>query len=91
MTYPDSDDEQDEYILEPQEKYKIANDMVKELGDLLCHFGTPEFRQYMWELELIKRRVRRGCSMIGTTKTVSNTKRKTLPSMSEDDLGKMEL
>ena len=85
---PDSDEEQEEYILEPQEKFRVANDMLKELGDLLCHFGTPQFRQYMWELELIKRRVRRGCSMIGNRKTVSdNKKSEIVPSTSEDDLG----
>ena len=87
----DSDeDNEDDYVLEPQEKYKIANDMMKELGDLLCHFGTREFRQYMWELELIKRRVRRGHPMIGATSTtVSDGKAKATCSTSEDDLGKM--
>ena len=60
----DDDQGDEEFILDSREKFRIARDMVTELRDLFCHFGTQQFREYMWELEVIKRRVRRGQQMI---------------------------
>ena len=64
------------HILDSVEKFKVAKDLTDELRELLCHFGTEQFETYMYELEILKRRVRRGQSMIsqsnGSCKTVDN-------------------
>jgi hypothetical protein len=62
----DEQENDDVFVLEPEEKYKIARDMATQWTELVCHFGTPQFREYMWEFELLKRRVRRGQSMLGS-------------------------
>jgi hypothetical protein len=49
-----------------RKKFKIARDAVTELRELLCHFGTQQFVEYIYELEVIKRKVRRGEPMIGS-------------------------
>ena len=70
----DEDVEDNTFVLTPEEKFKISNDITSELRELFCHFGTEQFTTYMWELEVVKRRVRRGLSMISATAKVTNNK-----------------
>lgn len=66
---PDNDDHEDgadAFVLEPEVKFTIARDLTSELRELLCYHGTEQFTKYMWELEVMKRRVRRGLPMMNS-------------------------
>ena len=58
--------------LDSVEKYKIAKDLTEELRELVCHFGTEQFAIYMYELEILKRRVRRGQSMLNPKQSIDS-------------------
>lgn len=61
---PFDDDQEDEaFVLEPGQKFRLATDSTAELRDLMCHFGTPHFMEFLWELDVAKRRMRRGQSI----------------------------
>lgn len=64
---------QENVTLEPSEKYKLARDACTEVQELLCNFGTQQFREYLWEIEIVKRRMRRGLPILKTTKTRKET------------------
>ena len=46
------------------EKFRIAQNSCSAINDLLPKFGTKEFIRYMWELEIIRNRLRRGEPML---------------------------
>ena len=68
----DKDVEDNTFVLTPEEKFKISSNITSELRELFCYFGTEQFTTYMWELEVLKRKVRRGLSMISSTAKVTD-------------------
>ena len=84
-------EEEDGLVLEPEEKFRLARDSLHELQDLLCHFGTQEFREYLWELEIIKRKVRRGVPMIRpSAKQTEVSKVESKDDSGDDDVDRLE-
>ena len=63
----DMEDEQ-EFVLEPEEKYRMARDSLNELRELLCCHGTQQYLEYLWELEKAKTRARRSLSLLTSKK-----------------------
>lgn len=61
----DDDQEEEDFVLEPGEKYRLATESTTGVRDLMCHFGTPQFMDFLWQLEVAKRRMRRGRSIFG--------------------------
>ena len=85
---PASDDLEYEegHALAPEEKYRMARDCLDELRELVCQHGTPQFLEYIWEMEVAKRRARRGLSLL-----TSNKMRLASPSSEEVPAEKMEV
>ena len=68
----DKDVQDNTFVLTPEEKFKISSNITSELRELFCYFGTEQFTTYMWELEVLKRNVRRGLSMISSKAKVTD-------------------
>ena len=70
MDNPAEDDLEDEqeFVLEPEEKYKMARDSLNELRELLCCHGTQQYLEYLWELDKVKTKARRGLSLLTSKK-----------------------
>ena len=50
----------DTFAFSHNEKFRISQDSLAEVTELLPRFGTKEFSRYMWEVEILKKRIRRG-------------------------------
>ena len=56
-----SDEENHDFLaFNHNEKFRISQDSLHELTELLPRFGTKEFSRYMWEIEILKNRIRKG-------------------------------
>ena len=63
----DSGDESiDSFTFSHNEKFRICQDSLAEVSELLPRFGTKEFSRYMWEIEILKNRMRRGENIFKT-------------------------
>ena len=72
----DHDEIEEKVTLEPSEKFKLARETCTEMQELLCNFGTQQFRGYLWEIEILKRRMRRGLPLLGHTPRRNETETK---------------
>ena len=60
-----SDDQEDQAskVMTVEEKFKVTNELTTELRDLLCHHGTPQLQEYLYELFKAIKNVRLGKPM----------------------------
>ena len=61
-----SNNDSDEEIVtfSHNEKFRICRSSLSDLEEIMPKFGTQQFIQYMWELEIIKKRIREGKNIL---------------------------
>ncbi|XP_077297381.1 uncharacterized protein LOC143919071 [Arctopsyche grandis] len=69
----DSQTDQHEKPLTPNEKFNIVHNSLKDLADIISNHGTPSFLKYVDELNVIKDNARNGLSLLNQNVNSSKT------------------